>query len=478
MVTANDIAVVMGGRQECLPHVSSLKSFGFLHGGHAMRAYALIIGLTLAGQIRAGEDRYPAGSDAQPPAASGAADAAGSGSGSGLLPLTGEAQAGAGDIKIGSGAAGADADSSTAPPASGSTSPFRQQGAGSAAPRSFSPIDSNNALPLSGAAGSVPAQYQQRSNVYATGSTAMKPSSMMRAMLVPPTGTLLAGQPVKLMDLVSSAGTRAEQAQRVEAYWDLCSSVADYYLGLRELGEMQRFGQGGGPMWAAASTEMNTRNATALRAARASQMRLASLMGRGPDFKPLPADSPHCASYNTHHDQIFPQGGPAEAKELDALLPLRYKELQNAAENVQRSEQLVDQFANGRGDVASGLNALELLALNRRAFVQIARDYNRRIARYSELASPGEIGAVRLTSMLIKVDAPATATRPAAPIKNKQSSTTPPPKTFVEESGKSAGPIANTSKRDEKVQAASGEEASKSGGGSEHSLLVAPKSGI
>ncbi len=210
-------------------------------------------------------------------------------------------------------------------------------------------------------------------------------------------------------------------------------------------------------------------------------MRLASLMGRGNDLMPLPEDAPHCASYNSHYGEIFPQGGPAEAKELDALLPLRYKELQMAAENVQKSEQLVDRFANGQGNFADGLNSLELLARNRRAFVQIARDYNRRIARYSELASPGEIGAVRLTSMLIKTDAPATATKPSlpAPPRDRRSSTeAAQPKTFAEGAGTSAGPIANTSMRDENVKAAAGDEPaspSKSASKSERSLLVAPK---
>lgn len=461
-----------------------------------MLAYALIVGLTFAGEVRPGGDRYPPGVGTQtPPAASAAADPRGTGSGdpSGLLPLSGGVTAeSSGDIKIGGmtgsgstagGAANAGAGApanQVAPPSgsaspTGSTNPFsKSQGAGGIPPRSFSAAES--AAPLSSQ--SMPAQYQERPNPYASGSAVMKPSSMMRAMLMPPRGTLLSGQPVKLVDLVSSARSRAEQTQRVEAYWDLCSSVTDYYLGLRELGELQRFGQNSGPMWQQVDAEMNTRNATALRAARASQMRLASLMGRGNDLMPLPEDAPHCASYNSHYSEIFPQGGPAEAKELDALLPLRYKELQMAAENVQKSEQLVDRFANGQGNFADGLNSLELLALNRRAFVQIARDYNRRIARYSELASPGEIGAVRLTSMLIKTDAPATATKPSlpAPPRDRRSSSdaTPPP-TFAEGAGTSAGPIANTSMRDENVKAAAGEEASKSGATKEHSLLISPK---
>ena len=216
-------------------------------------------------------------------------------------------------------------------------------------------------------------------------------------------------------------------------------------------------------------------------AACASQMRVASLMGLGSDYLPLPADTPHCASYNTHHDRIFAQGGPAEARELDALLPLRYAELQSAAADVKNSEKYLDSFASGRGNPTDGLNALELLALHRRAFVQIARDYNRRISRYSELASPGEVGAERLTSMLIKTDAAATATKSSmsAPPPNRQSSSPPaPPRTFAAGAAASASPIANTAKRDETVEAASANEPASptnSTSKKERSLLVAPK---
>ena len=64
---------------------------------------------------------------------------------------------------------------------------------------------------------------------------------MMRAMLSPPGGTQLRGQPVSLMEVIGGARTRGEQTQRVDAYWDLCSSVADYYLGLREQEELRKF---------------------------------------------------------------------------------------------------------------------------------------------------------------------------------------------------------------------------------------------
>ena len=88
--------------------------------------------------------------------------------------------------------------------------------------------------------------------------------------------------------------------------------------------------------------------------------------------------------------------------------------------------------------MAPALRALELLALRRRAFVQIARDYNRRIARYSELASPGQINAERLIGMLIKragsTTAATTSGRRRAPPPDRQSAAeSAPPRTFAED---------------------------------------------
>ena len=117
---------------------------------------------------------------------------------------------------------------------------------------------------------------------------------------------------------------------------------------------------------------------------------------------------------------------------------LRYAELKDAATAVTRAEEWLDTVAATRNDNADGtgsLRALELLALRRRAFVQIARDYNRRIARYSELAAPGQISAGRLTGMLIKfqrIDDRNASGLPAPP-RSRQSSSESPPRTFVED---------------------------------------------
>jgi hypothetical protein len=321
----------------------------------------------------------------------------------------------------------------------------------------------------------------QPTGTAASNAAGLSPSAMMRAMLSPVNGSQLRGQPIALVEVVTGAQSRGEQTERVETYWDLCSSVADYYLGLREQVELQRYVQRGGQAWDQFELEMRNRTGTAQRAVLASQLRLASLMGRGSGFLPLPADAPHCASYHTRYEQIFPGGGSAEAKELAALLPLRYTELKSAAVAVADSEQYLNSFATTRsGDIDGGLHALNLLALRRRAFVQIARDYNRRIARYTELASPGQVTPERLTGMLIKSSvSTATKTASPAPSLNRQTNRKEaPPSTFVEGASstfKAAAPP--PSKRDEAVQPASRVESSsqdKSSARREHSLLVTP----
>jgi hypothetical protein len=313
----------------------------------------------------------------------------------------------------------------------------------------------------------------------------MKPSAMMRAMLTAPPGSRLTGQPVRLAEVLAGASSHQQQTQRIEAYWDLCSSVADYYLGVREQDELQQLRSTAtriGPVWQQAESEIGVRIGTSQRAAVASQYRLASLVGRaGVTSLPLPSDPPHCGDYYARYDQVFAgRGHPpqvaAEAQQLSELLPMRYEELTDAAAAITRAEEFLDAIAAQRNSASDGtgtLRALELLALRRRAFVQIVRDYNRRIARYAELASPGPIDADRLIGMLIKREATAnTATRPATsdspPNRQSQTPPTDPTQTFAE----GWEPIQSRPQtpRDEAVEPASAE--SREPPRREHSLLV------
>jgi hypothetical protein len=303
----------------------------------------------------------------------------------------------------------------------------------------------------------------------------------MRDMLTTWPGSRLSGRPMGLAEVVATASSRAEQTQRVESYWDLCSSVADYYLGLREQEELRRLISVApqiGPTLQQAAKDLVVRIDTSQRAALASQFRLASLLGTGSTSLPLPQDIPHCGNYHSHYQQIFAGRPSAEALELSALLPQRYAELKNAAVSVKRAEDFVLAVAgatDANSDRAGIAKALELLALHRRAFVQIARDYNRRIARYSELATPGEVDSNRLIGMLIMPSGESTATRSSIPTvtPNRQSSNadTSPPNTFADvwEAVGDAGAAASAI-HDTNVAPASAE--SQAGPREERSLLI------
>ncbi len=199
--------------------------------------------------------------------------------------------------------------------------PFRKSASNGDSPPQVFPLNNHDSRPITRDAqsSSTPTNYgvatPHNSDLSAQSNSGLKPSAMMRAMLSPPMGSQLRGRPVSLMEVISSGRNRAEQSQRVDAYWDMCSSVADYYLGLREQDELRKlrtYLQQAGPVWTQVESELAVRIGTSQRAALASQLRVASLTGRGLNDLPLPADTPHCASYITHYDQIFQDSGPAE----------------------------------------------------------------------------------------------------------------------------------------------------------------------
>ena len=230
--------------------------------------------------------------------------------------------------------------------------------------------------------------------------------AMLRKMLRRHPQSRLTGTPISLAEIVGSAPSRDEQCHRVEAYWALTSAVADYYLGLAEADELTRLKQQistySQPLseW---QTNLATRIDTSLKAARAAQHRLAQEMGTG--VMPLPSDTPFTGPYATRYNEIFAGGGPPEARLLNELLPLRLSELQDAADAVARSQKWLPEVAKdqARGSDAKGvIMAMELLALNRRAFVQLARDYNLQINRYTQLTAPERVDTGRLVAMLIR----------------------------------------------------------------------------
>lgn len=345
-----------------------------------------------------------------------------------------------------------------------STSPPLERSVLPAAPTA-PPSATGNSSPLNGF--QRPGDFQSGGNAGASQPAGPRPSVIMLDIMKPPHDSQLVGTTIPLIDVLAGAGSRAEQARRIDEYWDLCASIAEYYLALRQRVELQRLGATGlsaGATWQQASAALAARIDAAQRAARASQLRLAAYLGRGADQLPLPADMPHCGPYHSRYEEIFIGRPSVEAEELAALLPLRYGEMKQAAIAAAQADELLDVAARSdRGDGTSTLQTLEVWTERRRALVHLVRDYNRRIARYAELAAPGEIPPERLLSMLIKsqytsMGAPA---MPTAPLPSGQSGVARgvPPRTFADGEGwepASLQPPENVL-RDEAVRPASGE---------------------
>ena len=219
----------------------------------------------------------------------------------------------------------------------------------------------------------------------------LKPSGLMRAMLTAPRESRLRASSISLADAVATASSRLDQAVARRSVLGLCSSVADYYLGPRRAGRVAAVADAVATGWRGLAA-VGKGAGRARRHFAKSGCRGAISTGQ-PGCEqagrlPLPADVPHCADYHTHYDRIF-AGRPSveAARSWRSLLPLRFAELKVAALR-SPAPRIGWRRRPAQSDTTEGvetLRAFELLALRRRAFVQIARDYNRRIARYTEL---------------------------------------------------------------------------------------------
>jgi hypothetical protein len=287
---------------------------------------------------------------------------------------------------------------------SGSPAAFQNPAAneGAATARNTAPPDKPNQPATPPAAASADPQV----SVLVAGP---KPSEVMQSLLKPPANGQLAGVSLTLSDAVRDARTRQDQTARAKAYWDLSAAMADYYLAQFEWMELGVLRQGlasPGKVWDVRQQEARSRVEVARRSAVAAQLRLHQLLGRPANAAlPVPGDAPHCGRYNAEYDEIFAQRPDAVAKELAELMPLRYAGLRGQAQAISEAVEWRSRVRDGLNPNADGaelLQAQDLLALRRRAFVETARNYNQEIAAYTELAAPANVAADRLVAMMIR----------------------------------------------------------------------------
>jgi len=246
------------------------------------------------------------------------------------------------------------------------------------------------------------------------------PVELLRALSKPAGAEKLAGTQLSLAETVQSAGTRHEQTRRVKLYWELSQSVAEFRLVALEAVQLKSIYDGLGfaqrnPTWQQAQQTIAARSKAARSAVRVAQLRLQKELERTSDGNlPLPSDLPHCGAYQTRFEEIFQGRTSGEAQQLSQLLPLRHQELQQRALSTVaalESYSSVSQQRSPQSDGTELLKAYENLALQRCAFVATAYQYNANIVRYTALAVPQKVGAVRLVAMLIPSEAKSSSDR-------------------------------------------------------------------
>jgi hypothetical protein len=144
----------------------------------------------------------------------------------------------------------------------------------------------------------------------------------------------------------------------------------------------------------------------------AAQIRMHTLLGAaaGPSL-PLAADAPHCGRYNTRYDEIFAARPHPIAQHYNTLLPLVHRELTALTRQVAAAHDFLNFVIETRtadNDGSGVLVSYQLMTERRRAFLEAARQYNRTIAAYAELATPEGVGPERLVAMLIRSSSDAT----------------------------------------------------------------------
>ncbi len=221
----------------------------------------------------------------------------------------------------------------------------------------------------------------------------------------------LNGSPLALGDALAGATTRAMQSQRVELYWELSTAVMQYHLALRELSELSALQQSilqAEPAWDDVRETFHANSQTKLQAARALQYQLLNEMGGAADAAlPLPSDLPLCGAYQTRYEDLFGGQYVPEAAALDQLIKGEYSSLRWQAGSVASARQWLDAVSRQRSSQSDGsdlLQAYHSFASARRLFLHGLNQYNNHIVRYTELATPRQVGTQRLVAMLIKTD--------------------------------------------------------------------------
>ena len=218
------------------------------------------------------------------------------------------------------------------------------------------------------------------------------------------------GRPIRLAEALASVPSTDAQLEATRAYWRLAEAVARYRFAFEDTLRWEEI-------------EARPEDAALLEVARASasaalsmaevalleaQHDLAERCGFAPGAPlPLPADSPHSGTYQTHFEEVFSlRNPPARARLLDRKLPVHQQMIAARAAAVDAAEDAfeaaAEAYRDGRAGFAELHDSLRQLGTRNRELVASARQYNDDIADYALAVAGPQTDSRVLVAMLIR----------------------------------------------------------------------------
>lgn len=216
------------------------------------------------------------------------------------------------------------------------------------------------------------------------------PLQMVASLSTLSQAEVIAGSRLSLVQAVSRARDRNQQAAVIHAYWRLTQAVAEYHICFEAERQLTQF---------RAKEVPGTILLTAQAAAKAS-LQAAKVAVSGAQYElaaaaqlstatlpPLPADFPHAGPYRTSFEGIASRSStPPAALLLNRTLPDNYQAIQqrltalHEADNARTAA--IELYQTGQVDLPALLRCHDAFVSQQRIFMADVCDYNHRIADY------------------------------------------------------------------------------------------------
>ena len=236
-----------------------------------------------------------------------------------------------------------------------------------------------------------------------------RPPEMVAEAAILPTGGLINGKPLTLINAVSVTVDRRQQMEIIHSYWGLVQAVGEYHYCADHWQSLSSLkGRGGNdtllrPAQAAAAAQVRQAELNLL----GRQYELAALLGQPANMPlPLPADLPHVGAYRTYFNELFAgRSAPEQARLAEKKLPIQRQMVDEQAAAVLAAEDarsaLGEEFSNGRAESTSVISCASDLLAQRQAFIAAVCRYNQSIADYGLAVALPTATPQSLVAMLI-----------------------------------------------------------------------------